>query len=549
MQILKRLLNALWKRGIGGSGNAAQTAAAHDALEGARARLAAGDEEGASRLIDEALRASPDSAHVWNDAGILRLRLRDHSAAKTCFERALQLSSELAEAHANLAITLLEQGHRADGVRHLNQAIVLAPKMVASRENLAALLMRELSPVAMQAWNDVLELEPDHAKAHAAKAFLLLRQGRIDEARELYARARALGLQAADTGLEEAAIRAWQGDFQGARAQAEALRGQVDDADIDWQLAMTYLAAGDFAEGWPRYEARLRRTFESPRRAYGYPEWDGSRLDGGMLLIMGEQGLGDEIMFASCYNDAHERAGRCIIECEPRLAHLFERSFPRAQVLGHARDGVHPALAADERITCQIHAGSLPKFFRLDVRSFPRHEGYLEADQARIEHWRHRLRQDRGHRLIGIAWSGGLSHTRRAIRSIPIAEFASLLRIPNAEFVSLQHDDPGDEARALARAAGVRVHAFPEALQDVDDTAALVSALDAVASVCCAVVHLAGALAIPTLALTPRVAEWRYLAKGDSMPWYPAVRLIRQSASGHWTEVIEDARAHLVSFE
>jgi len=543
--MLRRLLNSLFKGGAAAASNPEETASVDAVLNHARALLASEDEQGAARVIEQNLRRHPHSVAAWNGGGILKLALRDYTGAKACFERALQLAPGRAEAHANLAIALLQQGCRAEGVEHLERSIALAPDLLGPRENLAALLTREFGPAAARAWDDVLELEPKHARAHAAKAFLLLREGRIAEARELYTRARALGIDTNDIGLEEAAIRIFEGDFEGARSEAQALRGEIDDADIDWHLALSYLAAGDFAHGWPFYEARLRRSFESPRRAYAFPEWDGSDLAGGTLLIMGEQGVGDEIMFASCYAEAVERARRGVIECEPRLAALFARSFPQAQVVAQERGGVHPRLAGDARITYQIHAGSLPKLFRSDERLFPRHRGYLKADAARVEFWRRRLAHDPQTRYIGIAWSGGLRHTRRAIRSIPQLDFAQLLRMSNAEFVSLQHDDDGAEARALAAAAGVRVHTFPESLQDLDETAALISATDAVVSVCSAVVHLAGALGKPTLVLTPAIAEWRYLAKGVSMPWYPAVTLLRQSTSGIWTDVIDDARARL----
>lgn len=539
--MLSRLLRTLFRRGEA----PAHAARADTSLDSARARLAAGDVTGAVRSIDDALRAYPQSVEVCNGAGILKRHMRDYAGARRCFERILELAPEHGEARTNLAIVLLEQGHRGAGVGHLREAITQAPQLLSPRENLAILLTHELSPDAVPAWDEVLKLAPDHAKAHAGKAFLLLREGRIEESATLYARARALGVSAADVGLEEAAIRAWRGDIEGAVAQAEALRGEREDADIDWQLALAHLAAGDFTRGWPLYDARLRRTFESPRRPYGFPEWDGARLDHGALLIMGEQGLGDEIMFASCYGEALERAGRGVIECEPRLAALFARSFPHAQVVGHVRSGADPAIAGDGHITCQIHAGSLPRFFRPDAQSFPQRAGYLAADPARVQEWRVRLRQGHTRRVIGLAWRGGLHHTRRALRSIPLAEFAPLLRIPDAEFVSLQHDDDGRDACALAAAAGVRVHAYPETLQDLDETAALVSALDGVASACGSVVHLCGALAMPTFVLTPTIAEWRYRARGQAMPWYPTVRLSRQSSSGCWSDVIEEVRSHL----
>ena len=542
--MLKRFFHDLLKRFSAESGKPPGDRE-DSALDQARERLAAGDEKGASGLIEGVLSSFPRSAAVWNSAGILKLGMRDYAGARRCFERALELSPRLGQAHSNIAIALIQQGLQDEGKHHLHRAIALEPRLLAPRENLAALLTGELDPAAVEAWNDVLELEPNHPTAHAGMACMRLREGRLDEARALYARAHALGVGIADTGLDEATLDALEGDVEGARAKLEALRGAADDADIDWNLALMYLSAGDFAEGWRRYDARLRRSFDSPRRGYAFPEWNGSRLDHGALLIMGEQGLGDEIMFASCYRDVLQRAPHCIIECEPRLEGLFQRSFPQAQVIGQARSGVHPLIVNDDRIVCQIHAGSLPSLFRREVRSFPQHSGYLIPDAARVEYWRRRLRDHGAMQYVGVAWSGGLPHTRRRLRSIPVRALAPMLRVPRAQFVSLQHDDDGREAQELQHEAGIAVHAYPEVLQDVDETAALIGALDAVVSVCSTVVHLAGALGRPVYVLTPRIAEWRYLTKGTVLPWYPSARLLRQSKGRDWSEVLNEAHQEL----
>jgi hypothetical protein len=268
---------------------------------------------------------------------------------------------------------------------------------------------------------------------------------------------------------------------------------------------------------------------------------------------VGEQGLGDEIMFASCYPDAIERAGHAVIECEPRLAALFARSFPGVPVVPHSRSTpeAHPLRGHD--VACQVHAGSLPAFFRREAAAFPDRARYLRADPARTRVWRSRLRPSGNERVVGIAWSGGLKHTRRALRSIAPDAFAELLRARGAgnelRFVSLQHDDDGRVASIVSSHAGVSVEVFPSALADVDESAALVSALDAVVTVCSTVVHLAGALGVSTFVLTPAVAEWRYLRAGSSMPWYPSVKLLRQTQPGDWRDVIAAARARIEHVE
>jgi hypothetical protein len=377
-----------------------------------------------------------------------------------------------------------------------------------------------------------------------AIAFLAAREGRLDDARTLYRRAVELGADRASVLAKEAGMLAAAGDPEAAsRLWAEIGEG-ASSPEIRWERALSVLSAGAYAEGWPLYEARLDRVI-SPRRPYAFPEWDGTPLTDGALLILGEQGLGDEIMFASCYAEAMARVPRCVIECEPRLAALFMRSFPAAQIVAQDRQGASDTLLASGDIARQIHAGSLPGLFRLTPAAFPRHAGYLVADEARAAAWRKKLGGGSERRVIGLAWRGGVLQTRRSLRSLAPADFARMLRVPGIEFVSLQHDDDGQTAHEIAELAGVRIHTFRETLADIDDTAALVKSLDGVLTVCSTVVHLAGALGTPTLVLTPSLPEWRYLRAGATSPWYPSVRLLRQSDRDRWDGVIEEAHARI----
>src|SRR5207237_256540 len=156
-------------------------------------------------------------------------------------------------------------------------------------------------------------------------AFLALREGSLEDAARLRARALELGAEEVPLRLQEAAAVAMSGDTAAAKHLLDRLEGTADPHDLDWERALCELYECRFDRGWPLYEARLTRSFEAARRPYDYPAWDGKPIAKGTLLILGEQGIGDEIMFASCYRDAIGRAERCIIECEPRLQGLFAR--------------------------------------------------------------------------------------------------------------------------------------------------------------------------------------------------------------------------------
>jgi len=312
-----------------------------------------------------------------------------------------------------------------------------------------------------------------------------------------------------------------------------------DPGDHETRLVRSYmnLKRGEFESGWRDYEARHHSRFAMPRQS-DFPQWDGTPLDGKTLLVRGEQGFGDQIMFASCLHEAIARAGRCIIECDPRLVALFRRSFPTAIVEASAPPAGHAAWTRQGlSVDCQIPMGSLPRLFRNRWEDFPRHAGYLHAAPERVAHWRVRLDALGPGAKIGLSWRGGVAVTRRHLRSLALQEFLPLLRLP-AKFVSLQYGDCASDLNALSREHGVILPHWQDALDDYDETAALVCALDLVISVCTAVIHLAGALGKPVWILVPAVAEWRYLDRGEVMPWYPSARLFRQTTSGPWQEVL-----------
>lgn len=330
-----------------------------------------------------------------------------------------------------------------------------------------------------------------------------------------------------------------KGDYQqGLQLLDAALARNPEDHETRLMRAYMNLKHGEFDAGWRDYEARLQSSFavNPPNR---FTQWDGTPIGASTLLISGEQGLGDQIMFASCFGEAIARAGRCVVECDPKLVKLFARSFPAARVQAAAPPG-----AADSRllqslpIDRQILMGSLPRFWRGRWSDFPQHTGYLRAAPERIAYWRARLDALGSGPKIGLSWRGGVAATRRHLRSIDLEEFLPLLRKP-VKFVSLQYGDCADDLNALCSKHGLSLPHWRDAIDDYDETAALICALDLVISVCTAVIHLTGALGKPVWVLVPAVAEWRYLDRGEALPWYPSARLYRQTQTGSgWEGVI-----------
>jgi hypothetical protein len=306
------------------------------------------------------------------------------------------------------------------------------------------------------------------------------------------------------------------------------------------------LLEGDFASGWERYEVRRSSPDQRFHHAlFRFPEWDGGPVAAGRLLVYGEQGLGDEIMFASMFADLARRVPNVTAMCDSRLGALFARSFPAMEVVSAPRDGWRQAIAGLSGISCQVAAGSLGRHFRRASGDFPGHQGYLQADPAKVAAWRERLAALGEGLRVGISWQGGLQRTGRSRRSLSLGQLLEILGLPRTHWVSLQYTDSAAQIAAFHDAHGIAIHAYPDVTKDMDDLAGLICALDLVVSVCNTNVHLTGALGRSALVLAPFVPEWRYGIAGERMLWYPAVRIIRQKAYEDWRGVIAAVRAEV----
>ena len=379
---------------------------------------------------------------------------------------------------------------------------------------------------------------PDAAAARHWQGLMLRELGRYEESEAVLGAAHAAHPASADISCALALVLA----DAGRRGEAETLLREVlarepGHSIARWQLAVLLLSLGRFREGWASYEIRLLRSdvYVRPR---ALPIWDGTAPPEGPLLVLAEQALGDELLFASCFPDLLDRVGAVIIECDPRLGELFARSFPRARIFAQRNPRAAAVTLPPGPVpAAQIAAGSLPALFRADAHDFPQHCGYLVADPVRVSRWQDRLSALGSGAKIGLSWRGGTAKTRRALRSVPIPALRPLLRRDDVHFVSLQYGHVDEELSVFAE-LGDRVQHWPEALNDYEETAALVVALDLVITVQTAVAHLAGALGRPVWVMVPASPEWRYLASGSSLPWYPTARLFRQRRVADWYEVI-----------
>lgn len=294
----------------------------------------------------------------------------------------------------------------------------------------------------------------------------------------------------------------------------QSLAMKPDNRLAHWNLAISLLGDGVWERAWDEHEWGLKDDFMRENRVVlDVPIWDGT--PGKSVLVYGEQGLGDEIMFASMLPDLL-KTNKVIIECHKKLATLFQKSFPGTPVHGTRTDQAVD-WAYDDPIDYRLCIGSLGKFYRRSREAFPG-TPYLKADPL-----------PKGEKFrVGIAWKGGGSKLGRVQkRSVPLSWWQSILSVPNVEFVSLQHTKEKEDL-AVASALGYQINVMDEYAKSDDyyETARLVASCDLVISVCTSVIHLAGALGVPCWVMTPKWPAWRYQNTGG-MPWYRSVRLYR----------------------
>ena len=551
--MLKRLIRHLIHgattggRPLGGVRPAPQTAGpperAHRAFNDAMGRIERGQLDAAEKLLNEALDLDHSFAEAHFRLGWIHGRRGATEDAADCYNLAVHFDPAHVPARAALAALYGAQGRHAQAIEHYLRIVELRPGDAAAHTTLC-LALHETADYerARHHGERAIAINPKLPEAHHNLGLVLRELGdparavqHFQQALDLNPRAEMVaGLAHAyrDLGRLQEAIASYD----------RALRIKPDLGDAIINRAYAHLLKGDYGTGWTEFEERFRATGTKVREFGAPPRWNGETLQGKTILVHAEQGLGDEILFASCLPDLIAQAGRVIVECSHRLESLFRRSFPRAIVRGGKKDDATDWIMPHAPVHFQLAIGSLPRWFRPDRAAFPAAGGYLLADPRGVDEWRTRL-GGKNKRAIGLSWRGGGPKTRGHLRSVALEMLNPLLE-QDAVFVSLQH---GAEPQELEGARG-RVRVFPGVSENPDDLAALIVALDLVVSVDNTTVQLAGALGQAVWVLLSASPEWRYGSSGKTMPWYPSARLFRQGVDRSWEPVVEKVAAELTAW-
>ena len=428
-------------------------------------RERAGDLNGALAAYETALKLAPDDADLANDLGRLAMQMGMFKVAEQLFRIFVAERPGVVDGPNNLACALREQLRYADALEVLRPAIQADPASALLWNTLGAMVAEQgETDGSLVFFDEALRLDPGFAKARYNRANIRLSLGDAPGA-----------LQDCDTALQAPGV------------------SEPEQAMMAFARATMLVAAGRLGEGWDAYEARLApRHVDVTHFVADAPAWTPqAALGGRKLLVFGEQGLGDEVLFANVLPDVLEALGpdgRLTLAVERRLVALFQRSFPQAEVGAHATYHVeHQSVRTAPFVRGQTFdlwapVASLLGRFRRSVTDFSVRPAFLKADPARVAHWRAALGAQKTQRTVGLLWKSLKIDSHRSRFYAPFEAWAAVLEVPGVRFVNLQYGDCSAELQAAQDTLGVDIWTPPglDLKDDLDEVAALAGAVDLV---------------------------------------------------------------------
>jgi Flp pilus assembly protein TadD len=318
-------------------------------------------------------------------------------------------------------------------------------------------------------------------------------------------------------------------------AFTSALAIKPDRHMARWDRALSYLALGNYRQGWADYESRLI-TGQVPARELRGTKWTGEPYSGKRLLLTVEQGFGDTIWVARYLPRVKALGGELIVECQRELIPLIETMNIVDRLI--PRDDLLPP------VDLHCHLCSLPGLFTHGFSTIPS-APYFSAPEGRLAKFQPVFAQAERRLKIGIVWSGSVTFKKNNERAQRLVRFMQAFNIPGVQLYSLQKGPPEQALNTLP--ARARIIDLAPMLEDFADTAAAVAQLDLIIMTDSAVAHLAGAMGKPVWMLLGHVAHWLWLTERADCPWYPSIRLFRPRAPGDWDYVFDTAAVELMN--
>jgi len=466
-----------------------------------------GDLEGAIRVYQQVVRANPKDSEAYNNLGNVLQENKRFEEGIVAYRKAIEINSNFADAHSNLGVALVKQERFEEGIVAYRKAIEADSNFADAYYNLGNALQKKGDVRdAIQAYHRVLKINPNYAEAYNNLGVLAQEEGQMEDALQYY---------------------------------QCAIKVNPNYAEAHRHYGMALLLTGDFLHGWKEHEWRWRRhNISYQKKSFPQPWWDGSILERKTILVWTEQGVGDEIMFASMLDDLLQMNANIMVECEPRLVPLLQRSFSQIQFF--PRENPSNPKLLNTSIDYQIPVGSLGQWLRQDESCFRKSQpSYLLACSDKVSKLRKKYQALAKEKLlIGISWKSANQRVGK-IKSTSLKNWTTILSQPNCYFINLQYGDVDAEIKQYTSGSNTSIYIDKEinSLMSLDDFTAQVSALDLIISTSNTTVHVAGALGKDVWTLAPYISDWKWMLAREDTPWYPTMRIFRQSKIGDWEGV------------
>ena len=459
----------------------------------------------AEASIKMAISINPNEANHHSYLSTIQLEMKNPEGANKSCHMALSLNNQDILAHNNLGVSLVEMDRKEEAENSFRNALNIDPDYIESLSNLGELLL-ELNnhEEAIDCFRKAIKIDPDSAVYHHNLAYNLELKDNLDDA---------------------------------VNANHRALELDPEHRDAKVNLSISLLRLGQLKEGWEYYENR--RSRDKKASLFPQPQWDGSTLVGKRIILWGDQGLGDEVRYASIIPDLQKTGANITIECDKRLTNIFTRSFANATILPAPHGG---AAKEPEQFDYQCPLPGLARFFRNDYKSFANDgSGYLKADPALITFWKKRLQDISNRPKVGLSWNSPVTLPDRIPCYASIEELAPILNISGIDFVNLQSFESKENITEAKERFGTEIHTWDDLdnRNDLNGVAALTSCLDLVISFPTFSSELAGSLGVPTICFVSHKDSFDELGSKDNI-WYPNTHHVSKNRNEPWQPVLKE---------
>lgn len=523
-------------------------------LQKANSAIAAGRFEHAVVNLEKLLIVDPSNTEYLLLMGEALMRHEQFNKAVQYFAKVVEKDNQNIRALNNFGAALVRNRQLEEARDILLYALELAPQNVDLYTNLGSVYQGMSQPEkSLEVAFKVIELNPSWYMAYNNLGCALGDLMRFNDAKEAYKTSVALNPNYVPAIINLAQLEIKSGNHSiGVKLYEDALHlknvtpGESDL--IKYYLSHSYLLLGDMKNGWDYYDYGFSKLLPPgayrSRRIFTQPAWDGNIQESKPILVWREQGVGDEILFSTCLGDLHDLNLNIILECDPRLIGIYQRTYPKFRV---RKESINSDFTSQHNdFEYQIAIGSLPRYFRRAIEDFDKKPYLWRPLPESIAFVKQKLNSYRQKILIGICWRSAKLSIERNLNYTALQDWASLLSNPNYQFVNLLHGDCEAEINTVENLFNIQILRWSDInlKDDLEIVLALTSELDCVVSIGSAVSVIAASAGVNTLVLLQR--SWVLLGGSENYPWYPNVKAFTVEVNEHVGINIKNLDSYIV---